>query len=247
MERTDLALAARRNGQKDEALAYFRQAYQLEAKAAQSFAAHMDAEPNRSVLFRSAASLALDCNLTAEAEKLICAALAGDPPGEIAEELRDLLGQVHFQRHLELRGITLHDDEVQLAIDGEAIGYGIAPTNTFLQRVESTEILLYRTAQRKQNKPYRDRARREKALQESLELYMTVPRAASFAVTFKVGTAAQLNLPGTSVGEQVIDELLECLELFTRGEEDRYWVSLNRPYSANPVHCLLNTVVPLNW
>ena len=31
-----------------------------------------------------------------EAERLIAAALSGDPPDEIAEELRDLLEQVYF-------------------------------------------------------------------------------------------------------------------------------------------------------
>ena len=50
----------------------------------------------RSVLHRSAASLALECGALREAERLIAAALSGDPPDEIAEELRDLLEQVYF-------------------------------------------------------------------------------------------------------------------------------------------------------
>jgi hypothetical protein len=33
-----------------------------------------------------------------EAERLIAVALSGDPPDEIAEELRDLLEQVYFDR-----------------------------------------------------------------------------------------------------------------------------------------------------
>jgi hypothetical protein len=93
METTDLAFAARKRGNKEEALSHFRKAYSLEAKAALALSGHIDAEPNRSVLFRSAASLALDCNLTTEAEKLICAALSGDPPAEIAEELGTCSGR----------------------------------------------------------------------------------------------------------------------------------------------------------
>jgi hypothetical protein len=50
---------------------------------------------------------------------------------------------------------------------------------------------------------------------------MTVPRAASFAVTFRVGHAAQMDLPGMSIGERVIDELLECLELFISGQNEQ--------------------------
>ena len=163
MEWADLAIAARLKGDPARALAFFREAFDLEAKAAASVASNPEAEPTRSVLLRSAASLALDCNLVLEAEKLICIALTGDPPPEIAEELRDLLEQVHFARHFELRGITLHDDEVQMSMAGKAIGYGITPTEAFIRRVEKTETLLYRTAERKQNKPYRDRGRRERS------------------------------------------------------------------------------------
>ena len=227
MEHTDAALAAQLNGNKDQALLYFQQAYKMESQAAALLANDFEAEPTRSVLLRSAASLALDCKLVLEAEKLICTALTGNPPEAIAEELRDLLEQVHFQRHLELRGITLHDNEFQMSIAGNAIGYGIAPTDAFLDRVEKTETLLYRTAERKLNKPYRDRGRREKALQENLELYMTAPRAASFAVTFKVGGSDQINMPGMSLSEEIIDELLECLDIFTRGDEEKLKKQIN--------------------
>jgi len=219
MEQTDLALAARQQGDEEQALRYFHKAYELEAQAAAAFAARLDAEPTRSVLFRSAATLALDCKLLPEAEKLVCNALIGNPPDEIADELRDLLEQIHFERHLALRGIDLQPDEIQLSMAGKEIGYGIAPTEVFLRRVENTENLLYRTAERKQKRPYRDRGRRDKSLTESLELYISVPRAASFAVTFRIGASQQLSLPGLSVGEGVIDELLECLELYTRRED----------------------------
>jgi hypothetical protein len=220
MEQTDLALAARQQGDQVNALLYFRKAYSLEAQAAAALINRLDAEPTRSVIFRSAATLALDCKLLGEAEKLVCTALIGNPPEQLADELRDLLEQIHFERHLALRGIELQPDEIQMSIAGKEVGYGIAPTEAFLQRVENTENLLYRTAERKQKRPYRDRGRRDKSLTESLQLYITVPRAASFAVTFKVGASHQLSLPGLSVGEGVIDELLDCLELYTHGEEE---------------------------
>ena len=50
-------------------------------------------EPTHSVLHRSAATLALDCEDFRLAEQLACKALAGDPHPEIAEELRDVLKQ----------------------------------------------------------------------------------------------------------------------------------------------------------
>jgi hypothetical protein len=220
MEQTDLAHAARRQGDEVLSLRYFRKAYELEAQAAAAFASRLDAEPTRSVLFRSAATLALDAKLLPEAEKLVCTALSGNPPEEIADELRDLLEQIYFERHLALRGIELQPDEIQMSIAGKAVGFGMAPTEAFLRRVENAETLLYRTAERQQNKPYRDRGRRERSLSETLQLFVSVPRAASFAVTLRVGASPQLSLPGFSPGERVIDELLECLELYTRRDEE---------------------------
>jgi hypothetical protein len=221
MEQTDLALAARQQGDEVLALRHFHKAYELEIRAADAYASRLDAEPTRSVLFRSAATLALDCKLLPEAEKLVCTALTGNPPDDIAEELRDLLEQIYFERHLALRGIQLQSGEIQMSIAGKAVGFGIAPTEAFLRRVENAENLLYRTAERQQGKPYRDRGRRDKSLSENLQLFMTVPRAASFAVTFRVGASQQLSLPGFSQGEKVIDELVECLELYKSGNEER--------------------------
>jgi len=219
MELVDVSLLAKSRGDKDTAAQHLRSAYDLEAEAAKSLVNDLASEPTRSVLFRSAATLAHDCGLFAEAEKLIHKALAGEPPGDIAEELRDLLGQVGFQRHLELRGVTLSEDEIQMAITGKSIGFGMAPTDVILNRVRSTEDLLYRTAERKQNRPYREQGRRNAKLAESLELYMTVPRAACFAVTFRVGGSQQLSMPGLSPGEDVVDEILDCLRLYADGDD----------------------------
>jgi hypothetical protein len=221
MEQTDLALAARRQGDEVLALRHFRQAYELEAQAAAAFATRLDAEPTRSVLFRSAATLALDAKLLPEAEKLVCTALSGNPPDDIADELRDLLEQIYFERHLALRGIELQPDEIQMSIAGRAVGFGMAPTEAFLRRLENTENLLYRTAERQQKRPYRDRGRRDRSISENLQLFMSVPRAASFAVTLRVGASQQLSLPGLSPGERVIDELVECLELYTRRNDEQ--------------------------
>ena len=219
MEQSDLALVARMRGDEQAAVNHVVTAYELEAKAANALTYQPGAEPTRSVLFRSAATLARDCGRFNEAEKLIYKALAGEPPADIAGELQDLLEQVSFHRHLELRGVQLGDEEIQMAITGKSVGFGMAPTDVFLGRVRSTENLLYRTAERQQNRPYRDRGRRDGQLAQDMELYMSVPRAACFAVTFRVGASLQASLPGLSPGETVIDELLDCLQLYTRGQE----------------------------
>lgn len=220
IEKSDLALVERMRGNEQAAADYFQSAFELESEAAQALLNEPSKEPTRSVLFRSAATLARDCGRFPEAEKLIYQALAGEPPPEIATELKDLLEQVTFQRHLELRGVQLAEEEIQMAISGNAVGSGMAPTEALLGRVQSTEALLYRTAERRLNRPYRDRGRPERKLSQDMQLYISQPRAASFAVTFRVG-GLQQSLPGLSPSEAIIDELLDCLQLYVCGKEEQ--------------------------
>jgi len=213
MEEMDSVLQQRLAGNERMAGHHLENAYRLEAEAANGLFGTFDAEPTRSVLYRSAATLARDCGQHDDAEKLIHRGLSGNPPAAIARELRDLLEEVTFARHLELRGVELGPDELQMAITGQEVGFGIAPTNILLTRIHSTENLLYRTAERKLRRAYRDRGRRDNKLSQ---LYVTVPRAASLAVTFRIGSL-QNTLPGVSPGEGIVDEFLTCLELFTSG------------------------------
>jgi hypothetical protein len=142
MEQSDLALLEKRKGSAKAAARHLQSAFELESEAANALLNELDAEPARSVLYRSAATLAKDCGRLVEAEKLIYRAMAGNPPGEIADELRDLLEQVTFQRHLELRGVELGDDEIQMVIAGKSVGFGMAPADEFLVRVRGMERLL---------------------------------------------------------------------------------------------------------
>jgi phage shock protein A len=96
MRLVDEAEAARRQGNSQLAREWLRQAFDHERQAADRVANDVSLEPTRSVLHRTAASLALECGALREAERLIATALSGDPPEEIAEELRDLLEQVYF-------------------------------------------------------------------------------------------------------------------------------------------------------
>ena len=96
MNLVDRAAQFRREGKEEAAREQLRQAFDRERRAAELTEPDLKLEPTRSVLHRSAASLALECGQLREAERLIAAALSGDPPDEIAEELRDLLGQVYF-------------------------------------------------------------------------------------------------------------------------------------------------------
>ena len=99
MEWADEGQLSRNRGDHSGARVAFHKAMTLEREAAYAVG---DTEPDRSVLFRSAGSLALECDEVRTAERLFAMGLAGDAPEEIAEEIRDLLEQVHFRRHLDL-------------------------------------------------------------------------------------------------------------------------------------------------
>lgn len=217
MEFADRAAAERRRGYLDNAQELTRKAFELERDAARTIENQFEFEPTRSVLHRSAASLALECDEIREAERLIGRALSGSPPNEIAEELRDLLEVVYFHRHLALRGVVLQPDEFQLSLEGEAVGLGIAQTNDFLSRVRDIEALIFRTAERKRGREFREAGRRPKELTDAMELYVSVPRAASFAISFRVGSA-QLKLPGINFSREVITDVFDCFELLDAGE-----------------------------
>lgn len=95
MERMDDALIAQRRGDDQAARAASRQAFHLERAAAELFLTLPDPpEPSRSVLLRSAASLPRDAGERGEALRLIQLGLSGEPPLEIADELRTLLSEL---------------------------------------------------------------------------------------------------------------------------------------------------------
>jgi hypothetical protein len=84
-----------------------RQAFEQEAQAATLVVNDLDAEPTRSVLHRSAASLAIECGELRAAERLIATALSGNPPPEIAEELKDLFIQINLSQYLKRQGLHI--------------------------------------------------------------------------------------------------------------------------------------------
>lgn len=212
MELAEEASLEKFKGNFERASKLFKRALAKEKAASAQVKSKLKMEPTRSVLYRSAASLALECKSNREAEKLIATALSGNPPREIASELRILLEQVYLQRHMDLRGIELAPHEFQVSISGNAVGFGLVRSEVFLTRVKYLEKLIFRTAERKSKLPFRERGRRISKITKDLEMFLSVPRAASYSISFRLGQ--QPALPGFGRAEIVIDELLDCLELF---------------------------------
>ena len=221
MKYNDLAIIAKH---KDPSMVieYFQKAFESEKKAFIKFNSKSNAEPTRTILLRSAANLALLATLPREAEKLIAIGLAGDPPDELANELRDILQQVNFFRHLETKGVKLDSNEIQLSLSGNEVGHGIIRSDEFLNRIEIIEKLAYRTADRLRNKPFKERGRKRKANAIEFEPFISVPRAASFAVTIRFGYSTnQTVIHGAESQSFLIDDLLNNIEILNKGNYDQ--------------------------
>lgn len=94
MELADEAYYAKKNNNLEEAQSKYLAAFEYEKSAAMLLVNDYTQEPTRSVLFRSAACLLLNLPFPTEeefrqAEKMVAYGLSGNPPEEIAEELRE--------------------------------------------------------------------------------------------------------------------------------------------------------------
>ncbi|CAG2535057.1 hypothetical protein MAR621_00171 [Maribacter dokdonensis] len=244
MRFNDLAIIAKRNNP-SVVVEYFQQAFEFEKQAFIKFNSESDVEPTRTILLRSAANLALLATLPREAEKLIAIGLAGDPPDELANELRDILQQVNFFRHLETKGVELDTNEIQLSLSGNEVGHGIIRSNEFLNRIEIIEKLAFRTADRLRNKPFKERGRKKKANVVEFEPFLSVPRAASFAVTIRFGhSTEQQTIPGADSQFFLIDDLLNNIELLNEGNYEKLNTSIKEEDYRRNFIALLKQLAP---
>ncbi|MDR0866053.1 MAG: hypothetical protein LBO74_14130 [Candidatus Symbiothrix sp.] len=98
MDLADRADIQKAKGLREKAILLYEQSYNFEYKAAMLAYQNKIGEPSVSILLRSAASLAISCLKYKEADKLIKLAFSGEPPVEIAEELKSLLNNVILYR-----------------------------------------------------------------------------------------------------------------------------------------------------
>ena len=211
IEFADRAFRERARGNADNSLVYFERALEAELAAI----AELD-EPSGllwSILHRSASAFALDCRRFRQAEQIAATALAGEPDAEIADELRDLLENVYFHRHLELKGIAFQDSQLQFSLSGPEVGNGVAELGAVYGRVHDSAQLIYRTAERKQGLPFRERGAPPKEIREHHRMLLSPPMNGSFAVLLQFGSPIQPNLPGMSPSAVIVDEFLDLIEL----------------------------------
>ena len=227
MEYADDAFFARRAGDVEGFVKFSRLAYEKEAEAARMIASK-ESEPTRSVLHRSAATLALDCGEYREAERLIAIALAGNPPNEIADELRELFEKVNFERNLKSEGIQLDENELQLSVQGSKIGYGLAPVQSITARVSGIEKLVQRTANYKNGHGYTDTL--SSNIRKNYGLYLSasfIP--GSFNVVLRLERTRQPVLLGLGKFDEILNTLMENIGLLNQGKYESLRQNISDP------------------
>lgn len=239
------AYAADLKGDLATASSLFSKAFEFESRAAYMLKDDYDAEPSRSVLCRSAASLGVDCGEFREAERLVAVGLMGDPPEEICEELRDVLEKIHFSRHLGLRNASLDPGEFQMSLTGAAVGFGIVESAQFLRRADVLEKLLVRNAERMRGMPFRESGNANADSLDGFEVYYSVPRAASFAITIRIGRPfRQQMLPGFVSVPEVVDDFLLSIQQFNDGNGDGLRQRLDSDAYFNNFYALAKKLAP---
>lgn len=120
MGHLDKAFLARRAGDLERANSETRQAFGLEKQAASLLRENYEAEPSRSLLYSSAATLAWQCEEWEEAKQLAKTGLEGKPPDEIASELRDLLQDIESTPNSSNSRGKYKQDEIALLVRNDA-------------------------------------------------------------------------------------------------------------------------------
>ncbi len=194
MSIADDADILKHHGEVEEARQLYGKAYAFEREAAQSAIDSGIEELSTGILIKSAAFLAYDGGLYRESERMVGLALSRNLPEDIMDEMRDLLENLHFARHLKLNGITLSDSEVQIVVAGNGVAHGMAREDDVNERISTFKQMAIRTAERSKGRKFRTNGQPPKEIKDICVSYLSIPRAASFAVTMRIGETSDKSL-----------------------------------------------------
>jgi hypothetical protein len=219
MRLAHLAVVARHDDDLVRAEALARQAFEYERQAADLIPEARESEPTRSILYRSAASLAYQCKDLSTSLRLIAKGLSGYPTPQVEDELRSLYEQVKFEQSLQARGLNLAEDELQISMNGSGVGYGTVLYDLFMKRIRSANSLIDRTVQRLLGASYQRSGRVPNSLRPFTSVLSAAPPG-SFAMNIKL-TVSRKHQPSLLVSaHDVIENLLTGLDMVNDDRDD---------------------------
>ena len=117
-----------------------------------------------------------------------------------------------------MRDVVLREEEFQLSLSGPDVGFGFVSAAQIQKRIGDSSRLIHRIAERKNNRPFRERGRPDSSIVSQFEPYLSSPRAASYSVTLRFGrprSIKQLLLPGMGMLDtsEVLNEFMDLIGL----------------------------------
>ena len=214
MEFADESFVARLEKDRARYLHFTRLALEKEVAAA-DLMVDEDVEPTRSVLHRSAATLAWRCEEYDRAKRLVYRALLGNPPREIEHELKELLGDIKLAE----AGIYLGERQLQFSLNGKEVGYGNASVTELATRESSIRRML-NIAAKAAVRHFHDFSDAKLKDFQDVVLYLDGIYPGSCNVSLRLAEPIQNLLPGFEQPDEIIAPFLENLKLIDRGEYD---------------------------
>ena len=218
MQLAQSAMVARHEGDTQRAEELARRAYELEEQAVALVPPGPASEPTLSILYRSAASLALQSGQYDLAQRQIAKGLLGYPPREIRRELKHLEREIDFRLLLHEKGFRLEDAEFELSVEGDAVGPGTVYYSEFIRRLEFAHKQLDRTIQRLMKKDYQLVGRIAERYRP-FTVVLSAPEAGSFAVSIKLATPEDKPPPLFPEASEVVDVVIKGIQFVDAGDE----------------------------
>ena len=214
MDWADRARTARRERDDDAYIKYTRKAFELEKQAALMIQSE-ESEPTRSVLHRSAASLAYKCKMYREAEWLVSRALLGNPPGEILGELRRLNRKVLLELRLEDKKVSVSDQEFAMNLDGNQIIEGLAPVDLITHRITKLKRIFWNTIRQTNGMAFRSSAQLKN---QRYTLWVSAWEPSSIDVVLRLGVSGQMSLSKMGGFDSIFHRVMTNFELLNHGD-----------------------------
>lgn len=205
----------------DAAKSLFVQAYLIERRIADAIPAEDENEPSRSIMYRSAASLALNGGLLREAEVMACQGLVGNPPEEIATELREVFEQSNFERHLDASGIDLRGNELLLTFLGNEVGAGYIKASELTDRLDIFTDITRREVERLSKRPFQSAGRPAKVV-NMYAPYLGASMTGSYKIIMQLGKNEEESLFSGyfPFQESIIDNIIDGFTLINDNQID---------------------------
>lgn len=231
MQLADQLLEMKLEGDRARADALAVQAFHEELAATELAFAKRVSVATRLVLLRSAANLAREAKKWEAGLDLAARALGDVDLKAHRLEVFRIVDTLRTYEHLQVSGVELADRDLQLSVAGPEAAPGFARADEITERVDHVRRLMLRVTMRRQGLPFDAPMSRSPRFQQSLTPYLSVARAASYAITLRFGVFEQteMDLPDAkSVPRVSVRDALEDLMEAARAYSDAGPTGLQR-------------------